>query len=325
MRRWSRVLLWLFSLYLFLCTATALFLVHTTLYPNRRPLPATAKEEMQDLAVRLQSQLYDVGVTAADGAILRAWYIRPNHENASVVLLLHGLGDNRLGTVGYAEIFVSHGYSVLMPDARAHGTSGGNLATYGVLERNDIEQWFGWLETADHPRCVFGLGESMGAAQLLQSLELEPNFCAVIAESSFANFREIAYDRTGQQFHAGPWVGRTLFRPVVEIALAYVRWKYGVDLARASPQEVVAYTHVPVLLIHGAQDRNIPAYHSRLIKMQNSNVDLWEVPGADHCGAISVARAQFERRVLDWFETHRHRAPTKLEPVIAIGSSDRRP
>ena len=49
----------------------------------------------------------------------------------------------------------------------------------------------------------------MGAAQLLQSLDTHPHFCAVAAESPFANFREIAYDRMGQPFHLGPWVGRS--------------------------------------------------------------------------------------------------------------------
>lgn len=50
------------------------------------------------------------------------------------MILLHGLSDNRLGMIGYAELLLSHGFSVVMPDARAHGTSGSQLATYGLLE-----------------------------------------------------------------------------------------------------------------------------------------------------------------------------------------------
>ena len=37
--------------------------------------------------------------------------------------------------VGYAELLLAHGFTVLLPDARAHGASGGSLATYGLLER----------------------------------------------------------------------------------------------------------------------------------------------------------------------------------------------
>jgi uncharacterized protein len=164
------------------------------------------------------------------------------------------------------------------------------------------------LESRDQPSCIFGFGESMGAAQLLQSLDSEPHFCAVVAESSFANFREIAYDRMGQRFHAGPWVGRTVLRPVVEIALAYTRWKYHLDFGAASPEDSVRHSQVPVLLIHGQIDSNIPVYHSREIKLQNASAVLWEVPGADHCGAISVAPQEFENRLLSWFAKHQHPA-----------------
>ena len=70
----------------------------------------------------------------------------------------------------YADILLRHGYSVLMPDARGHGSSGGEFVTYGLLERDDIHQWVRWLVVNRHPSCVFGFGESMGAAELLQSL-----------------------------------------------------------------------------------------------------------------------------------------------------------
>src|SRR5258708_40170676 len=120
----------------------------------------------------------------------------------------------------------------------------------------------------------------MGPAQLLQAPDAARNFCGVAAESSFANFHEIAYDRMGQQFHTGPWLGRTVLRPVVEIALAYTRWKYHLDLARVSPENAVAHTRVPVLLIHGQADSNIPVRHSRQITLANAQVVLWEVPGA---------------------------------------------
>ena len=144
----------------------------------------------------------------------------------------------------------------------------------------------------------------MGAAQLLQSLQIEPNFCAVVAESSFSNFREIAYDRVGQFFRTGPWLGRTVLRPVVEVAFLYARRRYGVTMSNASPEEAVARTTVPVFLIHGQIDSNIPVRHSRRIQARNAAVVLWEVPGADHCGAISAAPAEFSGKMLEWLGSH---------------------
>jgi len=257
---------------------------------------------MHHSARELDAEMEDATISASDGAALRAWIIRPRRANGDDVLLLHGLGDNRVGMTGYAQMLVTHGYNVLLPDARAHGVSGGALATYGLLERNDVHQWFDFLDARDHPRCIFGFGESMGAAELLQSLDTHPHFCAVAAESPFATFREIAYDRMGQPFHLGPWVGRTFLRPVVEAAFLRARWKYGLYMQHISPEDSVAATIIPVLLIHGQVDSNIPVRHSRLIRTHNSAVQLWEVPGADHCGAIGMAPQEFEQRLLGWFK-----------------------
>ena len=245
-----------------------------------------------------------VEITAEDGAILRAWFMRPPETNGGAVILLHGVSDNRMGVYGYGKWLVQHHYAVLLPDARAHGNSGG-LATYGLKEADDIHRWVDWIETAEHPHCMFGLGESMGAAQLLQSLPKEPRFCAVVAESPFATFREVAYARFGRQFQTGPWLGRTFFRPAVDVGFLYVRLHYGLNLEEASPEQAVVGTKIPILLIHGMQDINIPPYHSDLIQAKNpSSIVVWKVPGALHTGAHKAAPQEFERRVLEWFAMH---------------------
>jgi uncharacterized protein len=280
------------------------FLAEGTLHPGRHPLTAESEMQARAMAARQHSDLRDATLVTSDGVPLYAWSIRPRDGNRRAVILLHGLSDNRLGMIGYAELLLVHGFTVLMPDARAHGVSGGNLATYGLLESDDIHEWVDWLEENQHPDCVFGFGESMGAAQLLQSLRSESRFCAVAAESSFSNIREIAYDRAGQFFGTGPWLGRTVLRPVVEVAFAYGKWKYKLDLRQASPENVVAETTIPVLLIHGRSDSNIPVLHSRRIAARNPAVVLWEVPNADHCGAANAAPQEFGQKLLGWFDGH---------------------
>jgi pimeloyl-ACP methyl ester carboxylesterase len=297
----SRQLLLLLILYLAFSAITAIFVANGTLHPSRRPLTSEDETTARDLAHQLDSDFEDVSITTPDAVTLRAWTIHPYHSNGDAVILLHGLGDNRVGVTGYAQLLLAHGFTVLLPDARAHGASGGPLATYGLLEHNDLHQWFNFLAARDHPHCIFGFAESMGAAELLQSLAVEPRFCAVAAESSFSSFREIAYDRMGQPFHLGPWFGRTLLRPVVEFAFLYVRWKYHLDMRQVSPEDSVAATKVPVFLIHGQIDSNIPLRHSRRIHARNPRAVLWEVPNADHCGAISAAPQEFDQRLLAWF------------------------
>jgi pimeloyl-ACP methyl ester carboxylesterase len=303
MRR-SRRLRWLLALFLLflgLCTVGGIYLAEGTLRPARRTLTDADTPTFKSTVQAMRGELQDVSITTPDQVILRGWLLRPTTSNGNAAIVLHGLADNRLGMIGYAKLLLVHGYTVLLPDARAHGLSGGELATYGLLEREDIHKWVDFLLAVAHPRCVYGMGESMGAAELLQSLQEGTRFCAVVAESLFSTFREIAYDRMGQPFHAGPWVGRILLRPMVEIAFLRVRWKYGLDMQRVSPQDAVARSHIPVLLIHGQIDGNIPVRHSRAIHGAAPQSVLWEVPGADHCGAIVVAPQEFEKRVLLWF------------------------
>lgn len=249
-----------------------------------------------------------VSIRADDGVELNAWEMTPSQWNGNAVLLLHGLSDNRAGMLGPASMLLAHGYEVLLPDARAHGASGGALVTYGVMERNDVRAWFDWMQRNEHPNCTDGIGDSMGAGELLESLSVERGFCAVVAESPFASFREAAYDRMGQQVGTGPWVGRTLLRPAVDFGLLYAHMKYRVRLEDARPDEAVAASRVPVLLIHGLLDDNLPPRHSQIIlqrsEKRNPNVTLWEPADAGHCGASSAEPTEYEHRVLGWFESH---------------------
>ena len=83
----------------------------------------------------------------------------------------------------------------------------------------------------------------------------------------------------------------------------------------ASPKRAVIGTKIPVLLIHGLQDRNIPPYHSDMIQAKNpSDVIVWKVPGAIHTGAHKAAPQEFERRVLEWFAGHSSTAEPTSAP-----------
>ena len=81
--------------------------------------------------------------------------------------------------------------------------------------------------------------------------------------------------------------------------------RYGIDLLQPNPLEAVAHSTVPVLLIHGWDDRNISPRHSQLIAAAGpSNVALWLVPHAGHTMAWAAAPSEFERRLLGWFSSH---------------------
>jgi uncharacterized protein len=300
----SKALLACFVTYLLLSILAGIAIADVSLKLHRLPL-----RHQQIIAATVQAdfgaELQDVTITAADGVALKGWFVHPHDYNGDAVILLHGITDNREGVAGYGHLLLEHGYAVLLPDARRHGESGGELATYGVKESDDTHRWVLWIYAHDPPQCVYGFGESYGAALMLQSLTAESRFCAVAVESPFSTAREMSFERVSGSLHFGPWFGRTLGRPAIWSAMAYARLRYGVDLLQPNPLKAVARSTVPVLLVHGEDDRNIAPRHSRLIAAAApNNVTLWLVPHAGHTMSWAVARTEFENRLLGWFASH---------------------
>jgi dipeptidyl aminopeptidase/acylaminoacyl peptidase len=241
-------------------------------------------------------------VTADDGARLEAWLFTPRQPNGAAVILMHGVGDTRMGMTGHAPFLLRAGYTVLLPDSRGHGTSGGGIITYGVREAGDIHRWADALLRQPGITRLYGLGQSLGAAILLESLPREPRFRALVADCSFVTFEEIAFDRLAQHglaSYAAAW-------PVINLGFVYARARYGINLWHASPAEALRATRTPVLLIHGAGDDNIPPRHSRQLHAANpATTELWEVPKAGHVASLVTQPEAYERRVVAWFDTHR--------------------
>jgi uncharacterized protein len=276
------------------CGLGGIILCEAALHPARRPVPPNP------LARTVQ-------VTARDGAILRGWMFTPDKPNGNAVLVLHGIADSRASQSGLAGMFLEHGYIVLTPDSRAHGESGGDIATYGLLEADDVHRWVSWLIDDQNPGHVFGIGESLGGAVLIESLAIEPRFSAIVADSAFASFERIALDRVAERLPVPLGVGRILAAPPVWAGFLYARLRYGLDFRTASPEAALARSMTPVLLIHGLNDRLTLPEHSKILAASNRQwTELWLVPEATHTGAFSSARPEFEDRVLGFFAAYQN-------------------
>lgn len=242
-------------------------------------------------------QCRSVAISARDGVSLRAWYYTPDKPNNKAIILFHGVGSNREDMVALGNLFLKQGYSVLEPDLRGHGESGG-IATYGVLEADDTSAWVDWLEKTGQWSGVYGFGASLGASVLLESLEHETRFRAVVAESPYFDFRSIADERIARMLPTGTkWVAG----PFVESGMIWARLRDRVDLRNASAADGLRVTATPVLLIHGLLDDRTSPENSRRLATLSPDVQLWLVPGSHHADAWSTAKADFESRVLIWF------------------------
>ena len=242
-------------------------------------------------------------VLASDNVTLQAWWFPFPGGSRNCVLVLHGIGDARSSSSGFASMFLHHGYSVLAPDSRAHGDSGGEVVTYGLIERYDVISWAHWLQGRGCSR-IYGLGESLGASILLQAISVEPIFRAIVAECPYARLRQMAEYRVGQKVPIPRFLSRPLSMWIVEAGFDYALLFDKLNFRNVSPETSLRESVTPVLLIHGLVDDRTPWQQSmQLARARPLHTQLWLVPGASHTNASTVAPREFESRVFSWFST----------------------
>jgi fermentation-respiration switch protein FrsA (DUF1100 family) len=244
-----------------------------------------------------------VSLVAGDTANLSAWWLAPQQPNENCVLVLHGIGDSRTGSLRFAPMFLNDGYAVLMPDSRGHGASEGQFVTYGLLEKYDVIAWANWMKRSGC-RKVFALGESLGASILIQSAAIQPVFSAIVAECPFADLRAIAEYRVGKMLGMFGVAAVPLAKVVVNSAVLYAHWVDRLNLDEVSPLQAIAHASTPILLVHGLQDSQTPYSNSEGLAKVNPQNPLWLVPNAWHIGAAEAAPDEFRSRVLGWFARH---------------------
>jgi dipeptidyl aminopeptidase/acylaminoacyl peptidase len=284
--RWLK---WLLTGFLAFAIVSGVILCEGSLHVRRhRPLPAEPAS---------------VAIKAADGAVLSAWFLEPSQPTGRCVAVLHGIGETRLGAWGFSPMFLKAGYAVLLPDSRGHGHSGGEITTYGEKEADDAIRWAEWMRGRGC-RNVFGLGESLGAAILLEAAKQRPGFNAIAAECPYSSFFAIAEERVARATQLPEFAARVIVTPVVLSGIGYAWMRYGIHLWDIDPAEAARKSNTPILLIHGVADQRTSAENSRRIAAHAPGVQLWLVPGADHVAAYATDPAGFESHVLTFFAAH---------------------
>jgi alpha-beta hydrolase superfamily lysophospholipase len=307
-RRLIRILLILLLFPPALAAVGGWFFGPAFLHPIRRELTSDLVREADATFNQVHAHREDFDVRAPDGVLLRGWKVSPVNPNGNWVLLFHGVADNRMGVLEHARVLLLSGYSVVMMDARAHGASEGPIATYGWLERNDTRATIDAVASSEHPRHLLALGESMGAGIALQSAGADTRIEAVVAEASFANLREAAYDYAGLRKY--PWLGKTLFAPGTWTLLYRDEKLAGFPISDVSPIKSVASRAFPVLLICDEKDDALPCRHSEMIyAAARGPKQLWVVPGAFHTAALGFRPDEFRRRVLAFFAEYAVSSP----------------
>ncbi len=208
---------------------------------------------------RMLPEVYeDVWIEARDGLKL---YARLYHmyEGAPMLLFFHGYRSSSIRDGnGIFELCKKLGVNIMMIDQRAHGRSEGLTMTFGILERYDVLSWINYVVGRFGKKIQIVLaGISMGAATVLMAsnLNLPDNVKGIMADCPYSSPKDILCS-----------VMKSLKLPAA-VLYPLAKWSaeiYGrVNIEEASAKEAVTESSVPILFIHGDDDRFVPCKMSQ--------------------------------------------------------------
>lgn len=240
----------------------------------------------------------DVYITSRDGLKLHG-RLFSHSPDSPVQILFHGYRSNAYRDFcGGLQLARNAGCNVILVDQRSHGSSEGKCLSFGVLERQDCLCWVDFaISRFGRDTKIILSGVSMGAATVLMAsaCELPANVCGILADCGYSSPRAIIRKVMQESGYCVP-----VMYPVVRLAGMVFG---GFDIEAASASESLKNCRVPVLLIHGEDDRFVPCEMSR----ENaaacaSEVTLLTVPGAGHGLSYMVDNPAYCRAVSAFLE-----------------------
>lgn len=227
-----------------------------------------------------------VTVTTSDSLDLAAWHI-PSENGAAVVVFP---GATRADE---ARMLADNGYGVLLLESRGQGGSEGDIVRWAGDRDLLAGAAFLAAQPGVDPARIGAIGYSIGGEILLETAAKSDAFAAIVSDG--------AGERVGEQDSEG--AGRILTGPLQTVLTAAVT----VFSNHGPPPPIVERIGLiaprPVFLIsaeHGIGNEN--GRQPRYYAAAGEPKELWEVPGAEHTGGLEAQPAEYERRVVEFFD-----------------------
>ena len=205
-------------------------------------------------------------------------------------MIVHGFAFGLYGSVKYMPMFRGRNFNILLIDLRHHGRSGGPNITWGFNEKHDLAAWTSWVLAQHGKDGILGtLGESLGGAIVLQHAAIDPRVAFTIADCPFSSLRDLLTHILRTDYRLPP-------TPLLEIGEFWCRLLAGFSFDQVSPVQGMGRIETPVLLMHGEDDKLVPAEMSRVLyEAKTTGIrEIHLVPGADHAQALSCDPQRYE-------------------------------
>jgi pimeloyl-ACP methyl ester carboxylesterase len=217
-----------------------------------------------------------VSLPTQRGKQLFGWLL-PGFDNqpAPAVVVMHGWGANAEMMLPLARPVQAAGFTVLLIDARNHGSSDGD--TFSSMPRfaEDLDAAIDWLKTQPEvsPGLIAVIGHSVGATAALLSASRRHDLSGVISLAAFA--------------HPADMMRRWLatkglpYFPLGWYVLHYVQHVIGHRFDAIAPLNTLPRITCQVLLVHGADDSTVPVSdaHALFARRPSERVQLRVLPG----------------------------------------------
>lgn len=229
-----------------------------------------------------------VGKLSADKLVgkrserLHGWWIPASGTEVGVVLYLHGNGINIGANLGQASRFHQLNLSVLLIDYRGYGLSEGGFPHEQQVYQDAEVGWQYLTQTRQiPPQRLFIYGHSMGGAIAINLASQHPNAAGLMVQSSFTSMRDM--------------VGYAARYDIFPIDLLLTQ--------RFDSIRKVPTLKMPLLLIHGLEDTEVPAEMSQaLYAAAPEPKQLYLVPIAGHNDVGDTAGAEYLHTVQEFVQ-----------------------
>ena len=230
------------------------------------------------IAEFLEVPYEEVSITSHDGLKLTGRYYHVA-DGAPLEIQCHGYKGNALRDFSGAwQIARAAGRNVLLINQRCHGGSEGKTITFGILERQDVMNWIRYANGRFGNVPILLSGVSMGAATVLMvsGMDLPENVTCVIADCPYDAPSNIIKKVLGQDMG----MPVKIVYPLIRLGgMLYGKFNLNAD----SPVEAVKRARIPILLIHGDDDRFVPHPMScNIHAAAPEKIEFHTIPGAGH-------------------------------------------
>ncbi len=258
-------------------------------------------DKAENLAQKLEGKLHNTVFIESRDGIRLCGHLFTAPVQKRIVICMHGWrSDWSFDFGGCADFFLEEGCTLLLPEQRCHGKSGGDFIGFGVYERYDCLDWIEYASTLFPDTPIYLCGVSMGATTVLMTAGLQLPDCVrgVIADCGFTSPRAIWTHVMKNNLK----ISEKLAYPIANF---YVNKKAGYDGDGASTVDAMRECRVPVLFVHGDADSFVPPS----MTLENydacaSDKTLFIVEGAGHGLSYYIETAEYQSHVRELFEKY---------------------